>query len=143
MKSSLYAVAAMFLYAVQNVIIERKLTHLSPITFLVFFYIGTGTMIITAVIFRQPLGLHLTMPAPHLWWIIALCGVLLFFADYCFFSAYHSGGSLMAVTTIVILLPVFASFIKWGLGGGMPGTRQFLAWASPRSRCSSSSNNTE
>lgn len=128
MKASWFAIAALFMYSLQNVIIERKLANLTPISILVFFYTGIITLTVAALVFRQPLGLQFAWPAQNLWWTIAICAVLLLLADYFYFSAYHAGGSIMTITTLVVLVPVFASFIKFVSGGGAPSGRQLVGW---------------
>ena len=49
-----------------------------------------------------------------------LAAVVFFFADYFYIGAYTSGGSLLAVTTLVVLFPAIAQLIKFAWVGGSP-----------------------
>lgn len=130
MKATLLAVVAMFFYALFQTIVDRHLRQISPVVNVAFPYVGVMLVALPMVLLREPLRLDLVMPqSSSQWRFIILCGMLLFFADLCLYSAYHSGGSLISVTTCSLLVPVLASLIKYAGGGGVPTTRQFLGWA--------------
>lgn len=128
MKPAFYMLVAVTFYASQNVIIERKLAKISPVANIVFFYIGVLALAGTLVVFRKQWGLNLTMPQNSHVWMLILCGVMLFIADYFLFSAYHSGGSLATVTIVGALFPAIASIIQAVSGGGLPTVRELIAW---------------
>lgn len=129
MKAVLFAIAATFFYALQNVIVERKLSNVQPLVNMMFF---SGTIFLLSLLtcgVKNLIGFQANIPDSAQILTIVFVGVILFFADYCFFSAYNSGGSLIIITTLVVLLPVIASFIKYAsTGEGVPSTNQLLGW---------------
>ena len=42
-------------------------------------------------------------------------GLIFTVADYCYVGAYNQGGTLLTITSIMLLVPVLASLIKFGL----------------------------
>lgn len=128
MKSVLFAIVAIFLYALQNVIIQRKLSDVSPIGNMLFFQVPILTLVVTIFLLKNKLGMEIKLPAQDQLAFVFSCSILLFFADFCFFSAYNTGGSLATITTIACLLPVFASFINFVCDGKLPSLTQVLAW---------------
>ncbi len=125
----LFTLIAVCLYAAQNVIIERRLSTVSPLVMMVYYY-GTLLPIVVAVLcLNRPLGLVVTTRTWSMVPFIAVAALLVFAADYCFFSAYHSGGSLQVISTIVALLPVVGSAMKFATGGGAPGPLQLAGMA--------------
>jgi len=128
MKPVLFACLAVLLYSSQNVILEQKLAKYHTVTILVYFYIvmlpvtlgWIAGLKITKQPFVAPSGIAI---------LIALgVGLVYFFADFFFVGAYTSGGSVFSVTTIVIMLPVFASVIKYFWVGGLPNLYQIAGY---------------
>ncbi|OHA08252.1 MAG: hypothetical protein A3A44_00450 [Candidatus Sungbacteria bacterium RIFCSPLOWO2_01_FULL_60_25] len=59
-----------------------------------------------------------------------LFGVVYFFADFSYISAFTAaGGSVMTVTTILMMTPVFSSLVKYFYtGGGLPNGYQIAGY---------------
>lgn len=129
MKTILYALFAVALYASQNTILERKLAYVSPLIGMICWYLGILVIAVPLVLFRNQLGMAITMPQPSHYWLMAMVGVMLFFADFAFLSAYHGGGSVAQVATIVALFPAIAVLIKFLIGGGTPSLSQAIGLA--------------
>lgn len=128
MKATGYAIGAVLFYAMVNLIIERKLSHISALGNMVFLYLGLTAMVVPLVLLQNQFGLTLTMPQKNHTWVILACALLFFAADFCYFSAYKSGGSLLMISTTVALFRVVASAMHAGLGYGMPSGRQIIGW---------------
>ena len=110
MKPMLFIVIAVFLYAIENVLIARHLTKVSPLAIMPLLYGGLLLCIVPLSIW-QARAKTIAFPTQENWYIVLICAVLLFCADYCFFSSYTSGGHLMLVTTGIALFPGVASGI--------------------------------
>ncbi len=123
MKPVIFAVVGVFLYAAQGVLIERKLAEFSPFAIMLLFYAGVLTLAIPSFLI-QKYSIGVSMPHGSEYLFVIACGLMLFIADYFYYSAYTSGGNLTAITTIVTMLPVAASLIKFVFGGGLPSFRQ-------------------
>ena len=114
----LYAFAAMWLYALQNVLLEVKLSKYSTMGLLVYWYFtlaplalaGLGYLYLT----RQTLVLPSRADAP----LVIVVGALFFVADLFYVGAYTNGGKLLAITTLVVLFPAIAQVIKLVWIGG-------------------------
>ncbi|OGF71383.1 hypothetical protein A3E35_03120 [Candidatus Giovannonibacteria bacterium RIFCSPHIGHO2_12_FULL_44_22] len=96
---------------------------------MIFWYVGILSIAIPLVLFGNQFGLAITMPQPGHYWLMMIVGAILFFADLSFFTAYHSGGSVAQIATIVALFPAFAAVIKLLIGGGMPSVQQIIGLA--------------
>ncbi len=114
----------MALSAAGNVIIARKLTAVPPMVSTVIFSIVVALAAIVACFFHKDLNIRLTVPSLQELSFIILCGVFYFFADYLFFLAYHKGGTLGVVTTVVAIFPVCAAVINVATGGELPKLTQ-------------------
>lgn len=129
MKSVLFAVIAIFLYALSNVVVEQKISRVPPIINMVIFSGAVFFLSLLTCLFRSTLGVQAVLPDSSQLTAVIFCGLIFFFADFCFFSAYNHGGSLVIITTLTVLLPVFASFIKFvSTGDGLPSPAQILGW---------------
>ncbi|MBI2579992.1 MAG: hypothetical protein HYW27_03760 [Candidatus Aenigmarchaeota archaeon] len=129
MKPGAFVVVTMLLYAIMNVVVERKLAGNYPAANMVFFYAAVFLLSAGWLLASVKFGVNVKMPETGQWKVIGMCGAMLFFADLCFFSAYYFGASVATVSTISILFPVFASAIKFASGGGMPTTSQITGMA--------------
>lgn len=124
MYPSTAAIVAMVLFSIFNTLIERKIKNVSPLMTMAIVY--TTTLFLTLISF-SPRNPAITFPHGWQWVIAILCGVMLFTADYFFYTAYHTGGSLVMVTVILALVPVCSVIISYPFGGSVPSLRQFAA----------------
>lgn len=128
MKTALFATGAMLFYAAGSIIIDQKLRQVSPFATMLFYALGVSTVAALGLLAQRQSGMALTMPQGNQYWLLVALAAAIVVADFCYFSAYTSGGSLIMVTTLVVLLPVFASLIKFALGGGLPSLAQLIGW---------------
>jgi drug/metabolite transporter (DMT)-like permease len=120
-------VLAMFLYASQNVLIDRYFKNVTPVVNIFAYSIGLFFMSLCVLKIR-PFAMEITLPVGMQFVAIAVACVLVFFGDFLTFRSYNIGGSLPLITTAVATFPVFASLIKWTLGGPRPTMQHILAW---------------
>jgi hypothetical protein len=114
----LYAFTAEWLYALQNVLLDVKLSKYSSMGLLVYWYFTLAPLALAGLgylyLSRQMVVLPSRSDAP----LVIAVGALFFVADLLYVSAYTSGGDLLAITTLVVLFPVFAQLIKFAWVGG-------------------------
>ena len=128
MKPILYACAAMILYAFQNVILEQKLAKYTTAPILFYFYLAMLPLAVILVIFLRASEQTLVWPSGIAIAITLGVGIVYFFADYCFISAYTSGGNVMTVMIMVMMFPVFASIVKYFWVGALPNHYQIASY---------------
>ncbi len=129
MSPILWILAMAMCVGANNVIVERKLAQIETLPLLVFNYVVLLSMSFPILIGKNAAsGTQATFPPGHLYlWIFGWAAVVLM-GDFCYFRAYHSGGSVGQVTTLLpALIPVFAIGIKAAIGGGLPSVWQLLA----------------
>ncbi len=116
---SILAILAMICYALANVLVEQKLSKLNALTIMMCYSGVIFTLTFTAwLIVRNTYGTGFQFPKiGKLLWVALGVGVVFTLADYFFISAYTSGGKLFLVTSIYVLFPVCASFIKYVMTG--------------------------
>lgn len=114
----LYAFLAMCLYALQNVLLEVRLSKYSTMGLLVYWYFTLAPLAAVGIGYLYLTGQNLAMPnrldAP----IVIAVGVLFFVADLFYVSAFTRGGDLLAITTLVVLFPAIAQLMKFLWVGG-------------------------
>ena len=121
MKNLLFPVLALVFYAVANVILENKLSSkLSTLTIMMFYSGITFSIALIAWSIVRTSAPEFAMPRGSLLGIAILVGVLFFFADYFFVGAYTKGISLLVITSIVALVPVLSSLIKFFVSKEIP-----------------------
>ncbi len=120
MKPIWLALCALVMWALQNVFLDVKLSRFSQIAILLELYLVMLPLALAAWLYMR--ATHQPIVAPQGWMLVLvlLSGAMYFAADYCFVSAYTSGGHLLAVSTIVVLFPLFSSIIRFLWVGGTP-----------------------
>ena len=130
MKATLFALSALFIYAVANTIIEKKLSNVSPLANTTGLYIVLLIMSLPLIIFREPLGIKLTMPQGNEIWLLAVVAFLFFFADLAWFQAYHTEGArLEQITATFLAFPIMIAMMKGVSNGALPTRSDMLSWA--------------
>lgn len=126
-----FALLAVFLYAAQNVVIDRTLKGVSEVVTLALVHWITIVVTWTIILTRGQTGIVLAFPStPRGWGGLALCAILLTAADLCYFRSYASpGGNVLVIPMLAVALPVFATGINALLGGSLPTARHVAAWA--------------
>lgn len=119
-----FSLAYVMLAAAANVIIDRKISQVSPIQNTFWMCVGMVALSIPILAFGKRLGVDVTPPKGVQWKYVCVCTVLYFFADILYFLSYKRGVSIATLTTLVGLLPVMACIINYATGGGTPTLRQ-------------------
>lgn len=113
-----YAFLAMWLYAFSNVLIEVKLAKFTTVSLLLYWYFTLLPLAVALYGIMYFTGQKIVMPSGSYAAMAIAAAVVFFFADYFYIGAYTSGGSLLAVTTLVVLFPAIAQLIKSVWVGG-------------------------
>lgn len=130
MKPMMFSLAALVLYGVQGVILERRLSNISPAVNAGLFYLIALVVAIPVLLLWRTFGIKMVMPEGSQYGAIALYAFLSVGATMCFFGAFHTGGKLIVVMTIAsMLMPVMVSLIDYIAGGACPTKTQLLGWA--------------
>lgn len=122
------ALAAMMLFAAQNIIIERKLSGVLTAALLTCFYTVTLSLAVLRWIHLRATDASIMFPSGTTLALSLAAGLMLFFGDYCYFGAYTTGGSAASITTIGIMLPIFVSLGTFLLTRSTPNGYQILGY---------------
>ncbi len=125
-KSIIYALVGLTLYAVQNTIIDVKLKQYSTLSLLVGFYLVMlpGGLILLAV--QKYTGEKLILPSGDSLKLVVFVALAFLIADFFYVGAYTSGGSAVPITILAALVPVVCAIIKFVWVKEVP-TRYHLA----------------
>lgn len=116
----IYAFLAMWLYAFQNVVIEVRLSKYTTMALLLYWYFTLAPLAVAGLGYMYLSGQNITMPNRSDTMLIVAVGAMFFLADLFYVGAYTNGGSLLAITTLVVLFPAIAQLIKFAWVGGSP-----------------------
>lgn len=128
MHATLFALTALVLYAIANTIIEKSLGGVSPLANTTYIYLPLLLVSAPLLIFRDRIGLKLTMPESGQAKLLFCCAVLFFFADLAWFKAYHSKGRLEQITATFLAFPILTTFMKGMSSGIAPTTSDWISW---------------
>lgn len=127
-KALFYALSAITLYSIANVLLERRLAKISPLASTTCIYVGLLVLSMPLMALRNKLNLNLTMPETNQFWLLAACGVLFFLADLMYFNAYRVGGTLEQIAIATVFYPFIATAIKTLSGGNTPTRSDVASW---------------
>ncbi len=127
-KSTVFATSALFLYAFGNVALEQKFSRYNTVSLMACFSGVTFLCALLGLLRMRIFGQKIVAPSGIVLVLALLLGLAYFFADYFYIGAYTDGGSLLTVSTIVVLFPVFASLIKYFWVGGLPNMYQVVGY---------------
>jgi len=119
-KPIVYAFLAMWLYAFSNVVIEIKLAKYTTMALLLYWYFTLAPLAVAGLGYMYMSGQKIVVPSGGDAGLAILAAAVFFFADYFYIGAYTNGGSLLAVTTMLVLFPAIAQLIKFAWVGGSP-----------------------
>ncbi len=128
MKPVIFSLIAMIFFAVSNTMLEMKfskynnLTLMSAYSFVICVFATMTRLVVKKEdpSFLFPTGTNLAL--------LFLMGLLFAIADYFYVGAYTNGGSLLTVTSITIMFPIFASVIKFLVAKQVPNKWQFAGY---------------
>lgn len=120
MKSILFAVGGIFFYAAAGVLMERKLSgfHTSTLMCVYGLVISLGGIALRQTLYKENAGFD--FPIDQTLFLFLVLGLVYVAADYCYVSAYTSGGTAVTVTTVAMLAPVFAAIIVLAIDRKLP-----------------------
>ena len=130
MRAVIYATVAVLLFSFLNVALEQKLVKYNAAALMVCFYAVMVPLAVARVGFVRFTEGSVAFPTGALLVFAFLFGVVYFFADFSYISAFTAaGGSVMTVTTILMMTPVFSSLVKYFYtGGGLPNRYQVAGY---------------
>jgi hypothetical protein len=114
----LYAFAAMCLYAVLNVFLEVKLSKYSTLGLLVYWYFTLAPLALIGLAYLYVIGHKVLLPSRGDAPLVIAVGATFFVADLFYVGAYTAGGKLLAISTLVVLVPAIGQLIKFMWVGG-------------------------
>lgn len=120
MKPVVFACLAMFQYVFLNVAIEQKLATYTTAVLMVYVYLATLPLALGTIVLLKLTGQPVVAPSGGVLALAIAVGAGYYLADFCFFSAYTNGGSVVMVGTILLLFPVLASVVKFMWAGSLP-----------------------
>jgi len=124
MKPILFALIATAFYSVCNVLLELKFSKLNALTLMIVY---ASVIWISAVGMRHLVKTDdpsFSFPTGTMLALAIMLGLIYTIGDYFFISAYTSGGDVVTITCITILIPVVASLIKFGITKSVPNLWQ-------------------
>lgn len=130
LKGLLSGFFGLFFYALENVLVQSKLSEFSPERVTTYFYIGTVAVTLCvapfALVFKDQFGVDLSPVSLKIFGIIIICILLEIVADFFYFKAYNEGASIATVSTLVSFLPIMAVVIESVVKMQMFSLRQFI-----------------
>jgi drug/metabolite transporter (DMT)-like permease len=124
MKPVVFSLAATACYALCAVMIELKFSKINNLTLMIVY---ASVISVAALATRQLVKTDdpsFGFPTGTTLALAIVLGLIFTVADYCYIGAYNSGGKLATITSITLLVPVFASLIKFGLTQQVPNLWQ-------------------
>jgi drug/metabolite transporter (DMT)-like permease len=112
-KSIVYAIIGIVLYAIQNVIIDVKLKQYSTISLLLGFYLALLPLAGLLFVYQKYFGDGVVVPSGDALKIVAVVAVMFFIADFFYLGAYTSGGNVVVVTILLVLMPIIGALLKF------------------------------
>jgi drug/metabolite transporter (DMT)-like permease len=128
MKPILFALVATACYAVCNVMLELKFSKLNALTLMIVY---ASVIWVSAVSMRQVAKTgdpSFNFPTGTLLVMAIVLGLIYAAGDYFFVSAYTSGGDVVTITCITVLIPVVASLLKFGITKQPPNSWQISGY---------------
>jgi len=98
MKPILFALLALLLYAIQNVVLEQKLSKLNPFLILTLMYVVMLPMACLGWLITKNSIQTISWPSKSLALLTMAIGIVYLFADTFYVSAYNLGANIITVT---------------------------------------------
>src|SRR5215470_10811469 len=124
MKPIVFTLVATGCYAVCNVLLELKFSKLNALTLMIVY---ASVIWISAVGIRQLVKSNdpsFSFPVGTMLVLAIVLGLIYTTGDYFFVSAYTSGGDVVTITCITVLIPVVASLLKFAITKSLPNLWQ-------------------
>lgn len=127
-KPIILVLAAVILYSIANVSIEKWLSQYSTTGLLVIWYPAMTLMALLALAYFKSAGQTVQFPVGYALVITAVVAVIYFFADFSFLNAYASGGNIFTITSLFLTFPVVAGTMKMLLDKQYPNFYQVAGY---------------
>lgn len=128
MKSILFCLAAVTLFAWNAVLTERYLKENHPLWTQLIANGLIPLFCVAGIVGMRNTGNDVVLKTEilPLWSFAFLCGLILFLGNFCFYAAYSNGASVTTVTTVLCLLPILSTCFSLCLGGKFPPLNEIL-----------------
>ena len=123
-KPAMMALAAVFLYALQNVLLEQKFRGVNTLSLMMVMYGVVWVLSLITGSLRTPTG----FPLGDAWPTAILAGTILFVGNYLMTGSYTNGGTVFTITMITVSMPVIASAVRYLWVGGLPTGQQMVGY---------------
>jgi hypothetical protein len=127
-KPMIFVCIAVVCYAIQNNVMEQKLATYNPAMIITVAYLAMLPLALARLGQLKLAGETLVLPQGAVLGFMLLAGVLWFFGDYLYASAFTSGGDLITITTIIVTYPVVAALVKFIWVRGLPNRYQVISY---------------
>lgn len=113
MKSIIYALIGVILYAVQNTIIDVRLKQYSTVSLLVGWYVVLLPLAAGLYLYSRYVGSPTVFPIGSDLKLLGAVAVMFFIADFFYIGAFTAGGNVVAITILLVLMPVIGALMKF------------------------------
>lgn len=113
MRSVIYALVGIVMYAITNTIIDVRLKQYSTVGLLISWYIVLLPLTLGLYLYQRFAGKPTTLPSGNDVWFLLAVGVVFFVADFFYIGAFTAGGNAVTITILAVLLPVIVALIKF------------------------------
>jgi drug/metabolite transporter (DMT)-like permease len=128
MKPVIFTLIATICYAIANVLFDLKLSKYNILSTIICYISVILVVAILGRIFTKVDDASFDFPTGSALVAVIILGLIYVTADYFFVGAYTNGGSLVTVTSILTLVPVFASIIKFSINHTLPNRWQVVGY---------------
>ncbi len=129
MKSIIYALIGIVLYAIQNTIIDVKLKQYPTVSILLGLYTVLLPLACGLFIYQKIVGQPVLIPSGDALKTLAGVAIMFFVADFFYVGAYTAGGNVVVVTLLLVLMPVIGALMKFFWVKESPTPYHFASFA--------------
>jgi drug/metabolite transporter (DMT)-like permease len=128
MKPIILASIGIVFYTMSNVIMDVKLKQYSIFSILLWLYIFCTPIALSGLIYQKLMGQGLVFPAGKVLLLIAVVGLMFIVGDILYLGAFKKS-NVVALTSLLALMPVVAAITKFVWVGEIPTTYHFGGFA--------------
>ena len=130
MKPVVYATITVMLFSIVNVALEQKLAKYNAAALMICFYAVMVPIAFARVGFQRIIEGPVAFPTGATLVFAIAIGIIYFAADFSYISAFTAaGGDVMTITTIMMMVPISSSLVKYlYTGGALPNGFQMAGY---------------
>jgi drug/metabolite transporter (DMT)-like permease len=113
MKTTLFALIGVIMYAIQNTIIDVRLKQYSTVSLLIGWYGVLLPLAVGLFVYQKIIGSPVVIPTGSNLWMLVAVAVMFFVADFFYIGAYTAGGDAVTITILLAMMPVVAALMKF------------------------------